>query len=88
MKTAKCLIGGVVLVAGFAFGTAGVASADSPNFGCRDNWNLATVDGNPVKLAKDQNDDGFVCWKFVNGKGNGPISGVVVTDNNTPPAAG
>ena len=87
MKTAKCLIGGV-LVAGFAFGTAGVASADSPNFECRANWNLAPVAGNPVKQARDQNGDELVCWKFVNGSGNGPISGVVVTDNNTPPAAG
>jgi len=45
------------------------------------------VNGNPVKAAKDQNGDGFVCWKFVNGKGNGPKPGTVVTDNNTPPAA-
>ena len=87
MKTAKCLMGGVLLVAGFVFGPAGVASADSPNFGCRDGWTKAPVGTNPVKLAKDQNGDGWVCWKSVNGTGNGPKTGTVVTDNNTPPAA-
>jgi len=45
------------------------------------------VNGNPVKQEADKNGDGFVCWKFVDGTGNGPIPGVVVTDNNTAPAA-
>ena len=78
--------------AGIAVGSVGLvastASATSPNFGCRADWNVAPVAGNPVKQAKDQNGDGWVCWKLVNGTGNGPKPGVVVTDNNTPAAAG
>ena len=67
----------------------GSAAADSPNVGCRDGWTVA-VAVSPDAISRDRNGDLRVCFKAVNGTGNGNYlsPNIVVTDNNTPPAAG
>jgi hypothetical protein len=87
MKKARYLFGVAVVI--LAFSSSGVASADSPNTGCRDGW-VQGAAVSPDAVKRDRNGDGIVCAKFVNGQGNGDYiqPNAVVTDNNTPPAAG
>ena len=67
----------------------GTAGADSPNTGCRADWTPGAAVSEDAQ-KRDRNGDGIVCAKQVNGQGNGDYlqPNVVVTDNNTPAAAG
>ena len=87
MNRVRYLLGAVVVI--LAFSSSGVASADSPNTGCRDGW-VAGAALSPDAVKRDRNGDHIVCAKFVPGQGNGDYlqPNAVVTDNNTPPAAG
>jgi hypothetical protein len=68
------------LVAAMAPGAA--LGFEPPDFGdCpSDKWEETAADVDYVPFNK--NGDSYVCIKLVKGKGNGPVAGEVVKDNN------